>query len=291
MAIVGDFEVRLAKSAAERKAVRKLRYKVFVLEEGARPSDEQKKLQEEFDIYDNHADYMIVVHKKKVVATYRIITREIAEKYDGFYTENEFNISKIKKARGNIAELSRACVAKKYRETIAINMLWIGLGNYILRRKIALVFGVASFVGLKPVASAQAISYIYYKHLAPAFIRAKVKPGKFDRMNILPEEYVDKDLAFAEMPPLLKGYLRLGAEFGLGVYWDEPFNCYDVFITMQTRKISKAYQKRFAGKEDAFDDLALSDGMVKATAKIVKLPFVGLALAANLILTGKLESE
>lgn len=284
---VGDFEVRLAKGKAERKAVQRLRYKVFVLEEGKVPSDEEKKLRQEFDSYDKYSEYMIVLNKKKIIGTYRIITQDAAEENDGFYTETEFNISKLKKVRGNIAEMSRACIDKKYRDNpLVISMLWLGLGNYILKNKIALMFGVASFLGLKPVESAHALSYLYYKHLAPANIRAVVHPGKFDKMNILPQEYVDEDLAFAQMPPLVKGYVRLGAEFGQGVFLDEPFKCYDVFVTMQTRKLSKLYQKRIMGKENAFDHLIINDGLIKSTAKILKMPFAGLSLAANFILQG-----
>jgi putative hemolysin len=288
---VGEFEVRLAKTNQEKKAVRKLRYKVFVEEEGAAPTDEQKKLKEEWDSFDKYADYMIVLHKKRIVATYRIIDREAAEENDGFYTESEYNISKIKKVRGNIAEMSRACVDKKYRDTIAINMLWVGLGNYVLKNKVVILFGVASFVGQKPVESAQALSYLYYNHLAPLKIRAKVLPGKLSRMNILPKEYVDKEKAFAEMPPLVKGYLRLNAVFGQGVFLDVPFNTYDVFITVQTRTINRVYQKRFAGKEDAFEQLVEGDGVVKSVAKLLKLPFAGMGLLANMILHQQMDKD
>ncbi|MDR0319590.1 MAG: GNAT family N-acetyltransferase [Rickettsiales bacterium] len=296
MTTMGEFETRLAKGKAERKAFLKLRYKVFVEEEGKKPSEEEKKAREETDSFDKYAEYMLVFHKKKVIGGYRIITKKAADENDGFYTETEFDIAKVKKIRGNIAEMSRACIAKKYRENqLAISMLWLGLGNYILRNKIVAMFGVASFVGLKPVASAQALSYLYYNSLAPKSVRAKALPGKFDRMDILPKEYVDEEKAFAEMPPLVKGYLRLGAEFGQGVFMDEPFNCYDIFVTLQTRKISKVYQKRFLGNEAALDHLIIEDGLIKTgaktTAKILKMPFAGIALAANFILNNKAEDE
>ena len=109
---VRDFEVRLTRNKEERKQVRQLRYQVFVEEEGANTTEEQRALGEEYDAHDRYAEYMAVFHNGRVVGTYRIIDRNAAEKMGGFYTENEFNISKIKKYNGNIVEISRACVAR-----------------------------------------------------------------------------------------------------------------------------------------------------------------------------------
>ncbi|MBO5696749.1 MAG: GNAT family N-acetyltransferase [Alphaproteobacteria bacterium] len=282
---VRDFEVRLTRNKEERKQVRQLRYKVFVEEEGAGTTEEQRALGEEYDAYDRFAEYMAVFHQGRVVGTYRIIDRNSAEKMGGFYTENEFNISKIKKYRGNIAEMSRACVDPAYRENaLVMRMLWAGLGEYIVRRKIGVLFGVASWVGTKPVKSAQAISYLYYNHLTPSRLRATVLPEKFaegvnpklSRMNILPREFIDESDARREMTPLIKGYLRLGASFGKGVFVDAPFNSYDVFVMVETRKMDAAYQKHFLGRENALGDLGEEkDGIIKTIGKIMTFPVTG----------------
>ena len=92
---VRDYEVRLTRNKEERKQVRQLRYKVFVEEEGASTTEEQRALGEEYDSYDRYAEYMAVFHNGRVVGTYRVIDRNAAEKMGGFYTENEFNITKI----------------------------------------------------------------------------------------------------------------------------------------------------------------------------------------------------
>ncbi len=282
---IRDFEVRLTRNKEERKQVRQLRYSVFVEEEGASATEEQRALGEEYDAYDRFAEYMAVFHNGRVVGTYRIIDRNAAEKMGGFYTENEFNISKIKKYRGNIAEMSRACVAPEYRENaLVMRMLWAGLGEMIVRRKIAILFGVASFVGTKPARSAQAISYLYYNHLTPLRLRATVLSENFadsvnpklSRMNILPREFVDESDAKSEMTPLIKGYLRLGATFGRGVFVDAPFNSYDVFVMIETRKMNATYQKHFLGRENALgspdDD---KENIIKTVGKIMTFPVVG----------------
>ena len=282
---VRDYEVRLTRNKEERKQVRQLRYSVFVEEEGASVTEEQRALGEEYDAYDRFAEYMAVFHNGRVVGTYRIIDRNAAEKMGGFYTENEFNISKIKKYRGNIAEMSRACVEKSYRDNaLVMRMLWAGLGELIVRRKIGILFGVASFVGTKPARSAQAISYLYYNHLTPLRLRATVLSEKFadginpklSRMNILPREFVDEADAKAEMTPLIKGYLRLGATFGRGVFVDVPFNSYDVFVMIETRRMNAAYQKHFLGRENALGEPDTErENIIRTVGKIMTFPVVG----------------
>lgn len=281
---VRDYEVRLTRNKDERRQVRQLRYDVFVEEEGASATEEQRNLREEYDSFDRYAEYLAVFHNGKIVGTYRIIDRNAAEKMDGFYTESEFNISKIKKVDGNIAEMSRACVNREYRDNaLVMRLLWAGLGEYIVRRKIAILFGVASWVGTKPVESAQAISYLYYNHLSPLGLRATVLSENFapdvnpklSRMNILPREFVDEADARRQMTPLIKGYLRLGATFGRGVFIDKPFNTYDVFVMVQTKKIDAAYQKHFLGRENALEHLDVRDGTLKTVGKIMLLPVTG----------------
>ncbi len=281
---VRDFEVRLTRNKEERRLVRRLRYDVFVTEEGASATAEQHELKEEYDAFDKYADYMAVFHEGKIVGAYRIIDKKAAEKMGGFYTETEFNISKIKKASDNIAEMSRACVAQEYRENaLVMRMLWAGLSEYILRRKIAVLFGVASWTGSKPVESAQAISYLYYNHLSPVRLRARVIPEKFaegvdarmSKMNILPRAFVDEEMAKKQMTPLIKGYLRLGATFGQGVFIDRPFNTYDVFVMMQTKNIDAAYQKHFYGRENALEHLDVKPRPMRTLGKIMLMPITG----------------
>jgi len=283
---VRDFEVRLTRNKEERRMVRALRYAVFCEEEGAFATEEQKNLREEYDSFDRFAEYMAVFHNGIVVGCYRIIDREAAEKMGHFYTESEFNISKIKKVRGNIAEMSRACVDVRYRENaLVMRLLWAGLSEYVLRRKVRVLFGVASWVGQKPGLSAHAISYLYYNRLAPARLRATVLTENFhegvnpalSRMNILPEVFVDEEEALRQMPPLIKGYLRVGADFGKGVFVDKGFNTYDVFVILQAKNMSATYQKHFLGRENALADLDVNidEGAVKTLGKIVLFPVTG----------------
>ncbi|MBR6838624.1 MAG: GNAT family N-acetyltransferase [Alphaproteobacteria bacterium] len=283
---VRDFEVRMTRTKEERRQVRALRYRVFVEEEGASATEEQKNLREEYDSYDRFAEYLGVFHEGRVVGTYRIINRDAAEKMGGFYTETEFDISKIKKSGANIVEMSRACVAPEYRENaLVMRLLWAGLGEYIMRHKIGIVFGVASWTGTNPAESAQAISYLYYNHLSPLSLRAtvestKLAPGvnpKLTRMNILPEVFVDANIARRQMTPLIKGYLRINATFGRGVFIDKPFNSYDVFVMLRTKDMDALYRKHFFGTNESFEgeDFELPSNFIQTLGKIIASPAKG----------------
>ena len=120
--------------------------------------------------------------------------------------------------------------------------------------------------------------------MTPSRLRATVVPEKFaegvnpklGRMNILPRDFVDAADARAEMTPLIKGYLRLGATFGRGVFVDAPFNTYDVFVMLETRKMDAAYQKHFLGRENALGDPEDDkENIIRTVGKIMTFPVVG----------------
>jgi hypothetical protein len=94
-------------------------------------------------------------------------------------------------------------------------------------------------------------------------------------MNILPREFVDAADARTEMTPLIKGYLRLGASFGRGVFVDVPFNSYDVFVVVETRKMDAAYQKHFLGRENALGEPEDKENIMKTVGRIITFPVVG----------------
>ena len=298
---IRDYEVRLTRTQDERRLVRQLRYRCFVLENGFPATEEMKDLAEEWDDFDQHAEYMAVFHNGIIVGTYRIIDKEAAEKIGGFYTETEFDIARIKRRKGNMAEMSRACVDKEYRDNpLVLSMLWIGLGEYIQRKRIQILFGVAGWAGsVNPANHAHALSYMYYYHLAPMSLRVtpahdKMDPSvnpKMTRMNILQKQFVDKDLAIRQMTPLQRGYLRLNAKFGKGTCIIPKENEIDVFVVCLTKDISKAYQKRFMGNENAFDSLGLRSTPMQMLGKLMMLPFKGMFITiksvAGLFLTDK----
>src|ERR1700755_628977 len=75
--VAGDFEVRLAKTAAEIDAAQALRYRIFYEEMGAHPSPEMARLHRDFDDYDTVCDHLLVLDRRRgdgpegIVGTYR----------------------------------------------------------------------------------------------------------------------------------------------------------------------------------------------------------------------------
>ena len=144
-----------------------------------------------------------------------------------------------------ILELGRSCVDLEYRNRRVSNLLWQGIAHYCVKYDIRLMFGCASLPGKNKDAHALPLSYLYHNHLAPVPIRPKALPERHVDMNLLsPKEIVEKD-AVKMVPPLIKGYLRIGGFVGDGAVIDEQFNTTDVCIVVKTKLITSKYARHF----------------------------------------------
>jgi L-ornithine Nalpha-acyltransferase len=252
----GNLEVRLAEIAEEIDAAQALRYRVFVEEMGAQPSAEARRTQRDRDRYDDYCDHLLVLDHSlgtggaAVVGTYRLLRRSVAERHDGFYTQTEFDIAPLLAVEGELLELGRSCVAPGYRNRAGMQMLWGGIGEYCLRYDIKIMFGCASLPGTDVTELAPALTYLHHFHLAPPVLRARALPDRYVAMDILKPDEVDAAAAveqfagraaIAALPPLIKGYLRLGALIGEGAVIDREFNTTDVCIIVVTDRITDKY--------------------------------------------------
>ena len=248
--VAGNQIIRLASSANELDAAQALRYRVFYEEMGAHPLPEMAATLRDFDRYDTACDHLIVVdqqrsHETQVVGTYRIMRREHARAVGGFYSASEYDISKLVSFPGTIMELGRSCVDAAYRDRATLNLLWRGIAEYLNVHSIDLMFGCASLPGTDPEQLAVQLSYLYHYHLAPEALRTKALPERFINMNLLPKEAIDPKRALASLPPLLKGYLRVGAFVGEGAVVDHQFNTTDVCIIVKTEMIAGRYTRHY----------------------------------------------
>jgi putative hemolysin len=257
----GSLEVRLAETAADIDAAQALRYRVFYDEMGATPTPEMAACKRDFDLYDAPCDHLLVIdHMRKagnqVIGTYRLIRREAAAACGGFYSCGEYDITPILEYPGGILELGRSCIDAEYRTGAVMQILWRGLSAYIFRYDIALMFGCASLPGADPQEHALPLSYLYYHHLAPPGLRPKALPERYVDMRMLPHEAFDPNVAFDTMkldprsgsnslPPLIKGYIRVGGFVGDGAVIDHQFNTTDVFIIVKTDLITSRYIRHY----------------------------------------------
>lgn len=242
-----SLEVRLAQSEEDIIAAQRLRYEVFFEECGAQPDETVALLKQDISPIDDYCDVLLVIDHahNKIVGTYRFMLREAAHQYGEYYTASEFDISKIVAYPGQIMELGRSCVHKDYRTKPTMQLLWRGIGAYIELNQVALCFGCASFIGVDVAQYRQALAYLYHYHLAPPELRARTLPIYYQDMNLIPKDEIDQKEALKQLPPLIKGYLRLGGFIGDGAFIDHQFNSIDVCIIVKTKTVTKRYSERY----------------------------------------------
>ena len=247
----GSLQVRLAESEADIDAVQALRYRIFYESLGARPHIDTARRRRDFDRFDEGCDHLLVLDHSRgpgpeiVVGTYRLIRREAAARLGGFYSAAEFDIAPLVAYPGEILELGRSCVDPAYRQRPAMQLLWGGIAAYVFHYDIALMFGCASLPGTDPDALATPLSYLHHHHLAPVGLRARALGHRYVDMSRLPAHALDPSRAAAALPPLIKGYLRLGGFVGDGAVIDREFNTTDVCIVVKTNLVSDRYSRHY----------------------------------------------
>ena len=247
----GDLEVRLAASEAELEAAQRLRYRIFYDEMNAMPSPAIARDRRDFDRFDEAADHLLVLDTSQptvdraIVGTYRLIRRTAIARCGGFYTSGEFDIGRLNAWPGEVLELGRSCVDADYRNRRAINLLWRGIAIYLKRHNIQLMFGCGSLPGTDHDTLRLPLSYLYHYHLAPRHIRPRALEERYLQMDLMPKDAVDPKQALEMIPPLIKGYLRLGGFVGDGAVLDPQFGCIDVCVVVLTEMMTEKYARHY----------------------------------------------
>lgn len=248
----GNLRIRLAESAADLLASQKLRYRVFYEEMTAKPSPEMAADKRDFDDFDPHADHLLVCDTTlgegadAVVGTYRLFRGLQATAFGRFYTVDEYDISKLLERDNEVLELGRSCVAPDYRTRHVMELLWRGIAAYVFHYDIGVMFGCASIPGTDVDELAVPLSYLYHNHLAPEDRRPVAVPERYVSMARIPADDVDRKKGLAALPPLIKGYLRLGGYVGDGAVVDPQFDTTDVCIVVETQRVTDRYFKHYA---------------------------------------------
>ena len=246
-----NFQVRLAGSPEDIDAAQALRYRVFYEEMAATPTAEMREKRRDFDSFDPICDHLLVIDHDKangaigVVGTYRLLRRSVALLHGGFYSAQEYDLSALLRYPGEIVELGRSCVDSGYRGGTVMQMLWRGLAQYVREHDLHVMFGCASFPGTKPDEMGAELSYLHYFHMAPQWLRPRALDHHYVSMGILPPSGFDAKAALANLPPLIKGYLRVGGFFGDGAVIDRQFNTTDVCVIVKTDQLTEKYDRHY----------------------------------------------
>ena len=249
--VSGPLQVRLAASAADIDAVQALRYRIFYETMGAKPSPQMAGNRRDSDPFDEICDHLMVLDHSRgigadaVVGTYRLIRREAARRCGRFYSAAEYDISRLVAYPGPILELGRSCADPAYRARAVMPLLWSGIATYVFHYDIELMFGCASLPGTDPDQLAVPLSYLYHHRLAPPELRTRALAERYVDMQRLPPESIDAERTLGTLPPLIKGYLRLGGFVGDGAVIDHQFNTTDVCVVVKTDLVAAKYSRHY----------------------------------------------
>ena len=232
------YTLALAHSEEEVREAQRLRYKVFVEELGARIHSRLPR--HDIDHYDPFCEHLIVRESQadRIVGTYRILSPTAARRIGNYYSENEFHINRLQNLRGRMVEVGRSCIHPDHRSGAVITLLWAGLANYMVSNNYDYLIGCAS-IGMVDGGhnAANLFSQIAPDHMAPAEYRVFPQHGlPFERLaNGQP----------ALVPPLIKGYLRVGAWICGEPAWDPDFNTADLLLLLPMSRMNPRYMRHF----------------------------------------------
>ena len=246
---LGSLEVRLARSGDEVKQAQRLRYRIFYEEMSAVANVRATFFGRDADPFDKFCDHLLVldhdsVGAPEIVGTYRLLRQEVAEKKKGFYSAGEFQIGNLiaRHAQRSFLELGRSCVLKPYRTKRTVELLWYGIWSYVRQHNIDVMIGCASLEGTDPRRLAPLLSFVRSYAPSPEEWRVRALPGRGVPLEgLVPRDPVSGIAVLRELPPLIKGYLRLGAYICEEAVIDWQFGTTDVFIVLPIERINTRY--------------------------------------------------
>ena len=260
---INSLEIRLATRARDVRLAQKLRFRVFYDEMSATPNPVTYLSRRDIDLYDGICDHLIVIDRSLaktrsrsgVVGTYRLLRQDLAAAHGGFYTTREFDIGGLLSRHEDLRflELGRSCVLPAYRDRRVVELLWHGIWTYVVRHRIDAMIGCASFEGTGTDPLPLPLSFLHHQAAAPDAWAVRAHPGRYVEMNRMARDMIDTRAAMRALPPLIKGYLRLGAFVGNGAVIDRQFGTTDVFIALPVASIKHRYIAHFgaAGERHA----------------------------------------
>jgi putative hemolysin len=239
-------ELRLASSRFERMEAQRLRFEVFNLELRLGLASSRSSGLDQ-DVHDGHCDHLLVVDTERdcLVGTYRLLSFDRVPSF-GFYSESEFDLTNVKRSGLRLLELGRSCVALEYRDGRVISLLFRGIAEYLRRCNADALMGCASIHGTDLPELAAIQQMLSQRFLSDSSLRVYPRRG-YDIPPSSQSSPVDETSAFRSLPPLFRGYLRLGAKVCGPPAYDRQFGTTDYFVLAKTRDIVGRYTRRFLG--------------------------------------------
>jgi putative hemolysin len=238
---VSSLSVSLAKTKEDVYAAQRLRYEVFAQECGATLGSMEEGIDR--DAFDEYCDHLIVrdSNMDEVVGTYRILTSWRAKEYGSFYSESEFDLSRLKPLVPRLVEVGRSCIRQEYRQGSVITLLWSGLAQYMMTRGYEYLMGCAS-IQLDDGGITASATYRHVKDRCLSPDCWRVFPRIPFPVKVIPS------ISVGALPPLIKGYVRLGAYVCGEPAWDQQFNSADLLMLLPLSQMNPRYARHFMGR-------------------------------------------
>ena len=246
------FLVKFAENTSEIQAAQRLRYNVFMAEQGHMAELNHAAVIDE-DEFDQYCLHLIIVDKlnNEVIGTYRVHPGEVAVNNLGFYSQQEFELGNLEKIAATTVEVGRSCVKPEFRNGAVVALLWAGMAAVHERTQCDHLLGCVSLPTADPVIALAVREFLRSK--GDVFTRElTVKPQAnfalppVDMAEV--ERYISGDRRQELrqwIPPLLKGYLRLGAKFGSEPVLDREFGAIDFLVLFNFDEIDQKYARHF----------------------------------------------
>lgn len=244
-----EFTTRLARDPADLQAAQALRYDVFVRELGGGGVMVDHDTGRELDRFDAFCDHLLTIHEPTgaVIGVYRLMRADQALRAGQFYSEDEYDLTVLTSGGRRLLELGRSCIHRDFRGGLAMYHLWSALSAYVSDHQIAVLFGVASFHGTDVAQIAEPLAQLHHAHLAPPDIRVRARSDRFQPMDLMPAQSIDRRAAMKQTPALIKAYLRLGGFVGEGACIDHAFNTTDVCLVLDTDRMNTRQKQIYTG--------------------------------------------
>jgi putative hemolysin len=231
-------QVGWARHGDEVRAAQRLRFDVFAGEFGA--SLRTPIPCHDVDRYDDYCEHLLVrdVASGEVLGTYRALTPEQARRAGSSYADSEFDLAPLAPLRPRMLELGRSCVHPQHRHGAVILALWGALAQFMALNELDTMIGCASIPLANGVLAAAGVwNRLRRTHLAATPLRIAPR-----RALPLPP---DEQLAAldAEPPPLIHGYLRLGARVLGPPAFDPQFNSADLPLLVRLDDLPARYRR------------------------------------------------
>jgi putative hemolysin len=255
LARAGALEARLAATGKEVRRAQGLRYRIFFEEGGAIPNPAARLTRRDLCRFDSVCDHLVVVDRMapardgspSVVGVYRLLRQDVAERNFGFYSSREFEVERLiaRHPGMRFLEVGRACIAETHRGRRVLELLWRGLWAYARHHAIDAMIGCASLPGADPRAHAATIRWLAASGGDPSWRVAPRSDRRFTRDDDGARRGLDARALARRLPPLVKGYWRLGATFSPVPAVDAAFGATDLFVAMPLSDIEARYLKHF----------------------------------------------